>query len=90
MTPEQQRAAGITQRQLELWIRRGYVRPIVHGKGNPREWPAAETRITLLVGHLVNEAGLLPAWAAEVARAHVTGGGTAVRLTPRLTLHITD
>ena len=89
MTPEQMAAAGITRRQLELWITRGWVRPVVHGKGVEREWPATETHIALLMGRLVGLATFRPATAADIARFHVTLGGP-VTLAPGLVLHIDE
>lgn len=87
MTPEQMAAAGITRRQIELWIARGWVRPVVHGKGNEREWPAVETRIALLMGRLVHLATFPPATAADIARERIEHGGP-VTLAPGLILHI--
>jgi DNA-binding transcriptional MerR regulator len=61
-------AAGITARQVDHWVRKGYLRPYHEGgTGNPREWPVRELAIAKLMKRLI-EVGFTPATAAEVAR----------------------
>ncbi|RCG27202.1 hypothetical protein DQ384_26140 [Sphaerisporangium album] len=65
-------------RQIDHWIRRGWLRPIDNGgTGHPREWPVIESRVRDLMGRLV-DAGFTPAAAADAARMHVTLGGSVL------------
>jgi DNA-binding transcriptional MerR regulator len=63
------RACGITYRQLDYWVRRGWVRPEepLPGQGRPREWPAAELNIARQMGLLI-AAGFNAEAAHQVAR----------------------
>lgn len=62
------KATGATYRQLDHWIRRGWL-TVDHtgGTGNRREWSSHEITIAALMVRLVN-AGLRPEAAARVAR----------------------
>lgn len=66
---------GPTYRQLEHYVRRGYLKPDVKplgGERDPWSWSPAEARVAIDMGRLVN-AGLRPAVAIQVAR-HRSGG----------------
>jgi len=77
----------ISRRQLTYWIARGYLRPARRG---PRlVWSRAEAAVRDLMGRLV-DAGLTPAAAAAVARAHTTLGVRAHELGPGITLTIRE
>lgn len=67
-----------TQRQLDYWTKRGYLRPQVvsPGSGVAREWPIREREIARLMKRLV-DAGLTVALAARVARQHTQHRGLA-------------
>lgn len=61
---------GITYRQLDYWVRKGYLRPegeASPGTGIARQWPAAELDIARRMGRLV-AAGFPPERAAAFAR----------------------
>lgn len=61
-------AAGITERQINYWAAKGYLRPSGGGgAGYPWEWPRAEIAIALSMKRLT-EAGFTAAIAAEIAR----------------------
>ena len=64
-------ALGISYRQLDFWVRQGYLKP-THGGGSgvPREWPEEEVRVAEAMARLV-AAGFRPAVAAKVARGEV-------------------
>jgi hypothetical protein len=60
--------ADPTYRQLDHWVRKGYLRPYHEGgTGNPREWPVREWAIAMQMKRLI-DAGFTPAAAAEAAR----------------------
>lgn len=59
--------ANITYRQLDHWIRQGYVAATTMGTGYPREMEHAEVRVVVLMAHLV-ASGLTVATAADIAR----------------------
>lgn len=62
------RRSGATARQLDHWVRVGYLRPEGQGgTGNAYDWPQAEVRAAVVMARLV-EAGLTPAGAARAAR----------------------
>ncbi len=62
------RVSGATARQLDHWVRTGYLRPEgPGGTGNNFHWPAVEVRAAILMKRLV-EVGLTPAGAARAAR----------------------
>jgi hypothetical protein len=70
------KAAGITYRQLDVWIREGLVHPEnpEPGCGRQRVFTAPEFAVVRLMGVLVT-AGLRPAAAAQVARTgHLAPG----------------
>ena len=61
--------AGITYRQLDFWIRRGYVKVDndVTGSGNTREFSSIEARVVLYMADLVRS-GFTPQASAVTAR----------------------
>ena len=76
---------GITYRQLDSWVRRGYLRPerktvrggkYHDGSGAPRRWPATELEVARRMGRLV-AAGLRPERAAGFARNSWPAGDLA-------------
>lgn len=75
-------AHGVTYRQLNWWVRQGYLRPAnPHpGSGTRRIWSSDELRVGARMAALV-AAGLLPRLAAEAARV-----GSDVRLTDHVRL----
>ncbi len=78
--------AGVpaTYRQIDYWVRAGYLHPRhTGGTGNPREWTREELRILRVMARLVN-AGLQPATAAKAARS----GSLLTELAPGVTLHV--
>jgi hypothetical protein len=61
-------AAGITERQINYWVTKGYLRPSGGGgAGYPWEWPRTEVAIALSMKRLT-EVGFTPATAADIAR----------------------
>lgn len=77
------RQCGITYRQLDYWVRAGYLHPVPMGgkeraepvdggTGNWRDWPNEELRMAREMGLLV-AAGLIPEVAHRVARNRRTG-----------------
>lgn len=60
-------AAGITDRQIDVWTSNRWVRPRTKGRGSPRVWPAEEVRVALLM-KLLFDAGFVAARAAGIAR----------------------
>lgn len=61
-------AAGLTYRQIDVWVHKNWVRPTAKGgTGHPRQWPLREVRIALLMKRLT-DAGITPATAATIAR----------------------
>lgn len=75
-----------TKRQLTYWIRQGYLTP--RRDGRRFAWSRAEAAVRDLMGRLV-DAGVTPATAASIARAHITLGATEHQLAPGITLTIT-
>lgn len=75
---------GVTYRQLDHWVRRGYLRPDqpAPGSGNAREWSGDELRVAQLMACLKG-AGFAPAAAADYARQllRLATFGPPVRLT---------
>jgi hypothetical protein len=62
-------AAGISERQINYWIRKRYLRPSGGGgAGFPWEWPPAEIAVALSMKRLL-DAGFTPASAADIARS---------------------
>lgn len=70
---------GITYRQLDFWVRRGYLHPDheAPGSGGNRRWTEQECHVARLMGRLV-AAGFTPEGAHRVARA----GSSWVELAP--------
>lgn len=62
--------AGCTYRQLDFWVRCGYLHPAraATGSGSQRLFTEAEAAVAARLTRLV-DAGLLPAAAAKVARS---------------------
>lgn len=60
---------GVSYRQIDHWVRRGWLRPDqpIPGSGNPREWTNEELDVARRMAALVN-AGISPAVAADAAR----------------------
>lgn len=71
----------VSYRQLDFWVRQGYLRPGDHpmpGSGKVRSWPTGEVAVARLMGRLV-KAGLTPAAAHRVARGdRVLGSGIRI------------
>lgn len=62
-------ACGITYRQLDYWVRCGYLHPVHRGgSGHDRLWPYEEIATAVRMGLLV-AAGLTPRGAHAVTRA---------------------
>lgn len=77
--------AGITYRQLDYWVRKGFLRPAVRwgdpaGKGHGRIWPPQEVAIAGRMARLL-AAGLPLTWSAEFARDHWPSGELASGIT---------
>jgi DNA-binding transcriptional MerR regulator len=70
--PKVLRRSGISYRQLDYWVRCGYLRPEVAepGSGRARRWPEEEIEIARTMRRLV-DVGLTNAVAADVARTYV-------------------
>ena len=87
------RAAEITYRQLDHWVRRGYLEPAWvtnhtgRGRGTGREWTTTETAVACLMGRLTR-AGLAPATAATVARS-AQAGETRFVIAPGVVIELT-
>jgi hypothetical protein len=80
MTTSQQLAdqAGITYRQLDNWVRRGWLKPTgSHGSGSGRYWPAQERNVALDMGRLCAY-GLPPGLAHDLSRAELAAELLAV------------
>ena len=77
------REAGVTYRQLDYWIRAGYVRPLdpLPGTGTARQWPEEEREVVMTMARLVDAGFTVPA-AAVLAREIVECelGGEAMSL----------
>jgi hypothetical protein len=70
---------GITYRQLDYWVRIGYLHPEREreGSGHPRIWPDEEQRVAREMGQLVR-AGLDPDLAHRLARSRRTADALAL------------
>lgn len=68
------RGAGITYRQFDHWIRRGYIKGGTPGSGNARDLDETETAVLALMSTLV-KSGMFPARAAQTARTMIEGAG---------------
>jgi len=85
--------AKITYRQLDHWVRRGYLEPAWvtnrtgNGRGTGREWTATEAPIACLMGRLTR-GGLAPATAAAVARS-AQAGQTRFVIAPGIVIEVT-
>lgn len=64
------RKAGITYRQLDYWVRKGYLGDdrVSKGTGNYRDWSNTDASHAVLMAGLI-KGGLAPAWAHQVAAA---------------------
>lgn len=80
--------AGVSYRQLDYWVRRGYLRPedALPGSGHSRAWSAHEIAVAREMKRLC-DAGLSAELAARVAREFVDGE-SLIELAPGLTLDI--
>lgn len=74
---------GGSYRQLDFWVRRGYLRVPQHrpGSGYPRVWEPAEVAIAAAMLRLV-AAGFTVASAARIAREGEPTRAARVRLAP--------
>jgi hypothetical protein len=63
---------GIGYRQLDHWIRKGYIRGGLPGSGHPRDLPGAEVEVLRYMAALVNS-GVHPTMAAPIARRLAAG-----------------
>lgn len=85
---------GATQRQIDFWVRQGYLLPGQQppGSGVAREWPEVEIRVAQLMARLVF-GGFTPADASVLARQVLRRRSrSAVRLTvaPGIVVEITE
>jgi hypothetical protein len=81
--------AGLSYRQLDYWVSKGFLRPEVRwgdpeGKGHGRIWPPREVEIAARMARLL-AAGLPLAWSAEFARDRWPCG----ELAPGITVTVT-
>lgn len=60
--------AGITYRQLDHWVTKGWLRPRGSGSGSDRYWTPAEEQCALDMGSLTRF-GVPPELAHRIARA---------------------
>jgi len=62
---------GVTYRQLDWWVSKGYLRPLnpSPGQGVAREFPEDEIQVARTMGRLV-AAGIPPHIAVKVARGN--------------------
>lgn len=60
---------GLSYRQLDFWVRKGYLQPVRSGlgRGHDRMFPASEVRVAAEMAALVS-AGLSPAVAHHAVR----------------------
>jgi hypothetical protein len=74
---------GITYRQLDYWVRQGYLVPnhASPGSGSWRSWPEPEMEVARMMGVLVT-AGLRPEAAARVARGGALAPGVQLVIDP--------
>lgn len=91
LSTEQMLTAGLTPRQLNYWVRRGYLRPETAspGTGSPRRWPPTEQDIARLMVRLTR-AGLIPAIAASAARVAIEHGVTEIVLSDGIVVGVRD
>lgn len=85
------RAGDISYRQLDYWVRKGYVQPRTPaiGSGSRRDYGADEERVLKVMGRLVNTVGMEPRAAAQIARSATYEDGCGyVRLGSGLLLKI--
>lgn len=68
--------ARISYRQLDYWVRKGYVKPfaMVAGSGTHREFTEEEVNIVRMAARLIRRGFTIPA-ALDTARAMPVGGG---------------
>lgn len=79
-----------TYRQLDHWVRRGWLSPVGgNGTGHRREWPARERRVALVMKRLT-EAGFQVETAADVARIVVELGVAEVHLGYGVTVRVDE
>lgn len=68
---------GITYRQVDYWVRKGYVAATLPGIGYDRSWPRAEAAVVTRMCPLV-AAGISPEAAAIAARGDLLPHGVQV------------
>lgn len=76
------RVTGATARQIDYWVRRGYLHPVGQGgTGNAFEWPQAEVRAATMM-KVLTDSGVTPEAAARAARNDglLASGPPAVRV----------
>lgn len=79
---------GATYRQVDYWIRAGYLKVDSWGSGVWRSWPEPEIEIARLIVKLT-AGGLALATAARVARECVEHGEVSVMLTEGVWIEVT-
>lgn len=85
---------GVSYRQLDFWVRQGYVHPDnpAPGSGRSRILTDEEIRVVTLMARLVNGAGFQAMAAAEHARTllrqSVYGSPMRLELAPGITLEV--
>lgn len=69
--PEVARLVGVTYRQINYWVTKGYLMPTdgltERGPGNAAEFTPVEVMVAFWLAHLVREAGMLPSFARPIA-----------------------
>lgn len=77
---------GITYRQLDYWVRKGFLKPRRFGEssGISREWPPAELDVARRMG-LLTAAGLVP----ERAHAFAREGWPSGEIAPGIRIEVT-
>lgn len=82
-------ATGATYRQLDHWVRRGWLHPTdpAPGNGYRRDWPHLEMQVAALMRRLT-AAGININVAARLARALAGNGAWTVELGPGLLLTV--
>lgn len=86
-TRELAQASGATARQLDYWIRRGYLIPATlgHGTGRCHEWHPNQVAAAIALNRIVN-LRMTPILAARIARAVETGETTTIEIAPGIVI----
>jgi len=84
-------ACGCSYRQIDYWVRTGYLRPERgrSGSGHWRRWPESEARIAIVMSRLIRCGFAVPD-AARIARAFIEQRTRSVRLTDGAMLMLSD